>query len=106
MGKLHVLLLSTLILNAAIVIGCARHVVDRPNTLTTGTDRYLNNQSVLYREEAAELRAAAQYYEAEAQRSAEAGQESERARRYRDFAQQAWMQADEADRRADESSGS
>jgi len=50
-----------------------------------------------------DLRAAAQYFEGEAQRSArEAGQDSERAQRYRDFAQQASVQAIEADRQAEE----
>ncbi len=68
-----------------------------------GTDEHLSHQTVLYRQEAVDLRAAAQYYEGEAQRSAwETGQDSERARRYRDFAQQASLQAKEADQHAEE----
>jgi hypothetical protein len=65
--------------------------------------KQLSDEAVLYRQEAVDLRAAARYYEGEAQRSAqEAGQDTGRARRYRDFAQQASAQAIEADRSADE----
>jgi hypothetical protein len=103
MVKPHVLLVSSLILNMAMAVGCASGFMDRANTPTTGMYKHLSDQAVLYRQEAAELRAAAQYYEGEAQRSEqEAGPESERARRYRDFAQQASVQAMEADRQAEE----
>ena len=103
MIKPHVLLVSSLVLNTAMAVGCASSFVDRASTSTVGTYKQLSDQVVLYRQEAAELRAAAQYYEEESQRSVqEAGQESERARRYRDFAQQASVQAKEADRHAEE----
>ena len=91
MAKPHLLLVCSLILNTAIAIGCANGY------------KPLSDQVALYREEAEELRAAAHYYEGEAQRSVqEAGQDSERAQRYRDFAEQASVQAKEADRYADE----
>ncbi len=91
MAKSHLLLIGSLILNTAIAVGCANGY-NSPN-----------NQVVLHRQEAVDLRAAAQYYEEEAQRSVqEAGQDSERARRYRAFAEQASVQAKEADRLAEE----
>lgn len=99
MRTLHVLLLSSLIVSIAITTGCAHKFVDFP-----GTDPYDGDQIALYRE-AAELRAAAQYYEEEARRS-EASRELERAQRYRDFAQLARVQAAEIDQRAAEFGGS
>ena len=103
MVKPHVLLVSSLILNTAMAVGCASGFVERASTSTVGMYKYLSDQAVLYRQEAAELRAAAKYYEGEARRSAqETGQDSERTRRYRDFAQQASVQAMEADRHAEE----
>lgn len=83
------LLVGSLILDTAIAVGCAKYTP--------------NDQVVVYRQEAEELRAAAQYYEGEARRSVqEAGQDSEEARRYRDFAQRASVEAMEADRYAEE----
>jgi hypothetical protein len=103
MVKPHVLLVSSLILNIAVAVGCASGFVERVSRSTVGMYKHLSEQVVLYRQEAAELREAAQYYEGEAQRSAqEAGQDSARARRYRDFAQQASVQANDADWYADE----
>lgn len=103
MVKPHVLLVSSLILNMAVAVGCASGFVEPASRPTAETYQHLSDQAVLYRQEAVDLRAAAQYYEGEAQRSAqEAGQDSERARRYRDFAQQASAQAMEADRQAEE----
>jgi hypothetical protein len=103
MVKPHVLLVNSLILNMAVAVGCASGFVDRASTPPAETYQHLSDQAVLYRQEAVDLRAAARYYEGEAQRSAqEAGQDSERARRYRDFAQQASVQAMEADRHAEE----
>jgi hypothetical protein len=99
----YLLLVSSLILYTAMALGCASGFVDRTGTSPTDTYQYLSDQAVLYRQEAVDLRAAAQYFEGEAQRSArEAGQDSERAQRYRDFAQQASVQAIEADRQAEE----
>jgi len=86
MAKPGLLLVGGLILNMAIAFGCA--------------DNYTlpSDQVVLHRQEAEELRAAAEYYDGEAQRSAqEAGEDSERTRRYRDFSQQASEEAKEAD---------
>ena len=91
MAKAHLLLVGGLILNLTIAFGCA--------------DGYTlpSDQVVLHRQAAEELRAAAQYYDGEAQRSAqEAGEDSERTRRYRDFAQQASEEAKEADMYAEE----
>jgi hypothetical protein len=103
MVKPHVLLVSSLILNMAVAVGCASGFVEPASTPTAETYKHLSDQAVLHRHEAAELRAAARYYEGEAQRSEqEAGPESERARRYRDFARQASVQAMEADRQAEE----
>ena len=103
MVKPHVLLISSLILNTAVAVGCASGFVDRESTSFTGMHKHISDQVLLYRQEAEELRAAAQYYEEEAQRyEQEARQESERVRRYRDFSQQASAQAEEADRAADE----
>jgi hypothetical protein len=103
MVKPYVLLVGTLILSTAMAIGCANGLVERASRSTAGLYKHIREQVILYRQEAAELRAAAQYYEGEAHRSAqEAGQESERARRYRDFARQASVQAKEADRHAEE----
>ena len=80
--------------------------VDPASTFPAGLSQHLREQMLLYREESAELRAAAQYYREESQRSAEeSSQESERTRRYRDLAQQALAQAEEADRRAEEYQG-
>ena len=91
MAKPHLLLVGSLVLNTAIAVGCA-------NGYKPPSD-----QVILHRQEAEELRAAAHYYEGEAQRSVqEAGQDSERAQRYRDFAQQASMEAKEADMYAEE----
>lgn len=98
----YLLLVSSLILSTAMALGCASGFVDRASTSPAETYQHLSDQAVLYRQEAVDLRAAAQYYEEEAQRSAQTGQDSERARRYRDFAQQASVQAIESDRHADE----
>jgi hypothetical protein len=103
MAKPHVLLVSSLILNTAMAVGCASGFVEPASTPTAETYQHLSDQAVLYRQEAVDLRAAARYYEGEAQRSVqETGQDSERAQRYRDFAQQASVQAMEADRHAEE----
>jgi hypothetical protein len=102
MVKPHVLLVS-LILNTALAIGCASGFVEPASTPIAETYQHLSDQAVLSRQEAVDLRAAAQYYEGEAQRSEqEARPESERAGRYRDFSQEASAQAEEADRSADE----
>ena len=102
--KPSLLLVSSLIVNtAAMAVGCAGGFVDRASASPAETYQHLSDQAVLYRQEAVDLRAAARYYEGEALRSAqEAGQDSERARRYRDFSQQASVQALEADRHAEE----
>jgi len=103
MVKPHVLLMSSLILNTCMAVGCASGFMKPASTPTAETYQHLSDQAVLYRQEAVDLRAAARYYEGEALRSAqEAGQDSERARRYRDFSQQASVQALEADRHAEE----
>ena len=103
MVKPYLLLVSSLIVNTAMAVGCASGFVDRASTSPVETYQYLSDQAVLYRQEAVDLRTAARYYEGKAQRSAqEAGQDSEGARRYRDFAQQASVQAIEADRHAEE----
>jgi hypothetical protein len=103
MVKPHVLLISSLILNTAVAVGCASGFVEPASTPTAETYQYLSDQAVLYRQEAVDLRAAARYYEGEAQWSAqETGQHSDRTQRYRDFAQQASVQAMEADRQAEE----
>ena len=99
----HVLWVSSLVLNTSMALGCASGFMERASTPPAETYQHLSDQAVLYRQEAVDLRAAARYYEGEAQRSArEAGQDSPRARRYRDFAQQASVQAKEADRHAEE----
>ena len=105
MRPFHLLLLSSLILSMATTAGCTHKFVDYPNGSDTGSYNG-GDQVAYYRQEAAELRAAALYYAAEAQRSTESNQTSDRAQRYRNFAQKAWIQAYEADRRADESDGS
>ena len=106
MVKPHVMLVGSLFLNMVMVFGCASGFVDPASTFPAGLSKHLREQMLLYREESAELRAAAQYYREESQRSAEeSSQESERTRRYRDFAQQAWAQAEEADRHAEEYQG-
>ena len=103
MVKPHVLLVSSLILNTSMAVSCASGFVETASTPPAETYQHLSGQAVLYRQEAVDLRAAARYYEGEAQRSAwETGQDSDRARRYRDFAQQASVQAKEADRHAEE----
>ena len=102
MTKPHLLWVNSLILYTAMALGCASGVVDRARTSPVDTYQHLSDQAVLYRQEAVDLRAAAQYYEEEAQRSVQTGQDSERARRYRDFAQQASVQALESDRHAEE----
>jgi len=103
MAKPHVLLVSSLILNMAVAVGCASGFVEPASTPTAETYQHLSDQAVLYRQEAVDLRAAARYYEREAQRSAqETGQDSDRTQRYRDFAQEASVQAMEADRQAEE----
>ena len=103
MVKLHVLLVSLLILNTSMAVGCASGFVEPANTPPAETYKHLSDQAVLYRQEAVDLRAAARYYEEEAQRAAwETGQDSNRTQRYRDFAQQASVQAAEADRHAEE----
>ena len=103
MVKPHVLWMSSLILNTWMAVGCASGFMESSSTPLAETYQHLSDQAVLYRQEAVDLRAAAQYFEGEAQRSArEAGQDSERAQRYRDFAQQASVQAIEADRQAEE----
>jgi len=106
MVKPHVMLAGSLFLNVAMVFGCASGFVAPAGTFPVGSSKHLGDQMLLYREEAAELRAAAQFYREESQRSAvESSQESEQTRRYRDFAQQALAQAEEADRRAEEYQG-
>ena len=106
MVKPPVMLVGSLFLNMAMVFGCASGFVDPASTFPAGLSQHLREQMLLYREESAELRAAAQYYREESERSAvESSQESERTRRYRDFAQQAWAQAEEADRHAEEYQG-
>jgi len=103
MVKPHVLLVSSLILNTWMAIGCASGFVEPASTPPAETYKHLSDQAVLYRQDAVDLRAAAQYYEGEAQRSAwETGRDSDRTQRYRDFAQQASVQALEADRHAEE----
>ena len=103
MVKPHVLLMSSLILNTCMAVGCASGFMKPASTPTAETYQHLSDQAVLYRQEAVDLRAAAQYYEGKAQRSAwETGQDSDRTQRYRDFAQQASVQALEADRHAEE----
>ena len=103
MVKPSLLLVSSLIVNTAMGVGCAGGFVDRASASPAETYQHLSDQAVLYRQEAVDLRAAARYYEGEALRSAqEAGQDSERAQRYRDFAQQASVLAIEADRQAEE----
>ena len=103
MVKSHVLLMSSLILNTSMAVGCASGFVEPASTPPAETYKHLSDQAVLYRQEAVDLRAAAQYYEGEAQRSAwETGRDSDRTQRYRDFAQQASVQALEADRHAEE----
>ena len=98
----HVLLLTSLILNTSVAVGCASGFVERASTLTEETYQHVSEQAVVSRQEAVDLRAAARYYEGEAQRSEhEARPESEGARRYRSFSQEASAQADEADRSAD-----
>jgi len=99
----HVLLLSSLILITAAAVGCASGPVEPAGTPTAETYQRLSDQAGVSRQEAVDLRAAAQYYEGKAQRSAwETGQDSDRTQRYRDFAQQASVQALEADRHAEE----
>ena len=103
MVKSHVLLMSSLILNTSMAVGCASGFMEPASTPPAETYQHLSDQAVLYRQEAVDLRAAAQYYEGKAQRSAwETGQDSDRTQRYRDFAQQASVQALEADRHAEE----
>ena len=103
MVKPHVLLMSSLILNTCMAVGCASGFMEPASTPPAETYQHLSDQAVLYRQEAVDLRAAAQYYEGKAQRSAwETGQDSDRTQRYRDFAQQASVQALEADRHAEE----
>ncbi len=103
MVKPHVLLMSSLILNTSMAVGCASGFMESARTPPAETYQHLSDQAVLYRQEAVDLRAAAQYYEGKAQRSAwETGQDSDRTQRYRDFAQQASVQALEADRHAEE----
>jgi len=100
------MLFGGLILNVVMVLGCASGFVGPVSTFPVGSSKHLRDQMLLYREEAAELRAAAQYYREEFQRSAEeSGEEAERTHRYRDFAQQAWVQAEEAERHAQEYQG-
>jgi hypothetical protein len=103
MVKPHVLLVSSPILNTPMAVGCASSFVEPARIPTAETYQHLSDRAVLYRQEAVDLRAAARYYAGEAQRSArEAGLESDRARRYRDFAEQASVDAEEADRHAEE----
>ena len=103
MVKPHVLLVSSLILNTSMAVGCASGFMEPASTPPAEMYQCLSDEAVFYRQEAVDLRAAARYYEGEAQRSAwETGQDSERTQRYRDFAQQASVQALEADRHAEE----
>ena len=103
MVKPHVLLMSSLILSTWMAVGCASGFMEPARTPPAETYQHLSDQAVLYRQEAVDLRAAAQYYEGKAQRSAwETGQDSDWTQRYRDFAQQASVQALEADRHAEE----
>jgi len=106
MVKPHVMWVGSLFLNMVMVFGCASGFVAPASTFPVGSSKHFGDQMLLYREEAAELRAAAQFYREESQRSAaESSQESERTRRYRDLAKQALAQAEEADRRAEEYQG-
>jgi hypothetical protein len=99
----HVLLLSSLFVNTALAAGCASGFAEPARTPIDETYRHLTEEAVVFRQEAVDLRAAARYYEGEAQRSEQlARPEPERARRYRDFSQQASAQAEEADRSADD----
>lgn len=103
MVKLHILLVSSLVLYTSMAVACASGFAEPASTPPAETYKHLSDQAVHYRQEAVDLRAAAQYYEGEAQRSAwETGQDSDRTQRYRDFAQQASVQALEADRHAEE----
>ena len=70
MVKLHVLLVSSFILNTSMAVGCASGFVEPASARPAETYKHLSDQAVLYRQEAVDLRAAAQYYEGEAQRSA------------------------------------
>ena len=102
MVRPHVLLVSSLILNTLMAVGCASGFMGPARTPPAETYQHLSDQAGLFRQEAVDLRAAAQYYEGEAHRSAwETGQDSDRARRYRDFAQRASVQAIESDRQAE-----
>ena len=99
----HVLLLSGLILNTAVAVGCASALVEPANTPSPERYQHLSDQAEVSRQEAVDLRAAARYYEAEARRSEQQPRPaSERTQRYRDFSQQASAQAEEADRSADD----
>lgn len=106
MARSHMALVGSLLLTTAMAAACAGGTANearRPNlaSASAGTYRYISEQVLVYREEAAELRAAALYYEGEARRSSqEAGQDSARARRYQDFADLASEQAKQADRYA------
>jgi hypothetical protein len=103
MVKLHILLVSSLILYTSMAVACASGFTEPASTPPAETYQHLSDQAVLYRQEAVDLRAAARYFEGEAQRSAwETGQDSDRTQRYRDFAQEASVQALEADRHAEE----
>ena len=78
MVKPPVMLVGSLFLNMVMVLGCASGV-EPTSTFPVGLSQHLKDQMLLYREEAVELRAAAQYYREESQRSAEeSSQESER----------------------------
>ena len=103
MARPNLLLVGNFILNTTIALGCANGFLERRNASTPEMYKLPGDEVVLHRQEAEELRAAARYYEGEAQRSVEeTGQDSERAQRYRDFSRQASVQAEEADRYAEE----
>ena len=65
MVKPYLLLVTSLIVNTAMAVGCAGGFVDRASTSPAETYQHLSDQAVLYRQEAVDLRAAARYYEGE-----------------------------------------
>lgn len=106
MAQSHTLLVGSLLITTAMAAACAGEIVNDPRRSDAvpsagGTFTYISEQALVYREEAAELRAAALYYEGEARRSTqETGRDLDRARRYHEFADLASEQAKEADRYA------
>jgi hypothetical protein len=57
----HVLWVSSLVLNTSMALGCASGFMERASTPPAETYQHLSDQAVLYRQEAVDLRAAAQY---------------------------------------------